>query len=250
MRDVELQLPSVPMAENWNLETLKALRSAVYRRDRGDVADLIRGHPVGDVLQTIGDVAVIAVEDGAPGWPELAAQCIAALRDRGWAGDVDLADQLDAASAATPPALRSLPVELEELCSILEGDLMNSGGMIDLRTGQTWPDVVLEDSGEEVFDEDELEDSTRWLHVESIGSRDGYRDMVDFAGTITDPRLAGQLDVALDGRGAFRRFKNVLSEAPEEFTRFMLFSDERKLGRAREWLAAAGYRVRLESRRP
>jgi len=66
--------------------------------------------------------------------------------------------------------------------------------------------------------------------------------MVQFAATVTDPGLADRLDIALDGRGAFRRFKDVLGRYPEELGRWLAFSDDRRRGRARSWLAGAGFR--------
>ena len=42
-------------------------------------------------------------------------------------------------------------------------------------------------------------------------------------------------------RGAFRRLKDRLSERPELITRWNAFSGDRQRGRARSWLAAAGY---------
>jgi hypothetical protein len=70
-----------------------------------------------------------------------------------------------------------------------------------------------------------------------------YRDMVDFAETRTDARLAGMLEVVLDGRGAFRRFKNVLFDWPEDCQEWFVLSDDRRSGRARAWLVGAGYRA-------
>jgi hypothetical protein len=64
-----------------------------------------------------------------------------------------------------------------------------------------------------------------------------------FTGTVTDPVLAGRLDVALNGRGAFRRFKDVLVAWDDELERWYRFSNERQRGRARSWLADAGYTV-------
>ncbi len=43
-------------------------------------------------------------------------------------------------------------------------------------------------------------------------------------------------EVALDGRGAFRRFKDVLAEYPAERERWFGFHDERVRKAMREWL--------------
>jgi hypothetical protein len=48
--------------------------------------------------------------------------------------------------------------------------------------------------------------------------------------------------VAVDGRGAFRRFKDVLMERPDDRADWYAFSAERRRGRARAWLTDAGYR--------
>src|SRR5579863_6042416 len=75
-------------------------------------------------------------------------------------------------------------------------------------------------------------------------SRDGYRDMERFIGTVRDPGRADRLEIAISGRGAFRRFKDVLARWPGELDRWYAFSAERQRGRARAWLANAGYCVR------
>jgi hypothetical protein len=49
--------------------------------------------------------------------------CIASLRERNWIGDAELADQLDGLAGTGPtPLLRPLPVDLEAVSEILEGD--------------------------------------------------------------------------------------------------------------------------------
>ena len=73
------------------------------------------------------------------------------------------------------------------------------------------------------------------------GSRDGYRDMEWFIDDLDDPQFADLLARAISGRGAFRRFKDTLSDRPDLMTRWHAFSNDRQRGRARSWLAAAGY---------
>jgi hypothetical protein len=136
-------------------------------------------------LQTLGDWVLAALEQYADDSARAARPMVAALRERDWEGDVELADQLDALLAnGVIPDLRPLPVHLDELSDILEGDSMNGGGRIDLQTGDVWPEHAVDymvEIGEE--DEDESEDPDRWLGVHCEGSRDGYRDMERFIGT-------------------------------------------------------------------
>jgi uncharacterized protein UPF0158 len=197
-------------------------------------------------LQAFGDWVLATVEQYADGAAEAARRMVAALRERGWEGDDVLADQLDALlGSGAMPDLRPLPVDLDELAGILEGDPVYGGGRVDLATGEVWPAPAVDyarETGQE--DEDESDDPDRWLWVHCEGSRDGYRDMELFIGTVRDPGRADRLEIAISGRGAFRRFKDVLARWPGELDRWYAFSAERQRGRARAWLADAGYYVR------
>ncbi|WKK27316.1 UPF0158 family protein [Streptomyces olivoreticuli] len=50
-----------------------------------------------------------------------------------------------------------------------------------------------------------------------------------------------QAHIAIQGPGAFRRFKDMLATSPDQLQQYWLFSAERRLGRARDWLADHGY---------
>jgi len=51
-----------------------------------------------------------------------------------------------------------------------------------------------------------------------------------FHRTVADPERADRLAIAIDGRGAFRRFKDVLGRWPGEIERWYAFSEERQRG--------------------
>jgi hypothetical protein len=198
-----------------------------------------------DALQLIGDGLLAALAQRVEGAADLAGACVAALRERAWYGDDELADQIDGVlGIAATPMLKALPVNLDELADLLEGDPMYGSGRIDLQTGEVWPRAAIEyarEIGEE--DDDESDDAEHWLWVECEGSHEGYRDMEIFIGTVSDADRADRLDIAIQGRGAFGRFKDVLGRWPGELERWYAFSEERQRGRARAWLARAGYRV-------
>jgi hypothetical protein len=67
--------------------------------------------------------------------------------------------------------------------------------------------------------------------------------MEGFIAGVSDPGRADRLSIAIEGRGAFRRFKDTLARWPDDQGRWYQFSGERCRGRAREWLAIAGYRA-------
>ena len=219
-----------------------ALRGALYRADGSDVVAALLSHTWGDVLQLVGDGLAMALAQGIYDARGIARRCVAELRDRGWEGDDELAGQLEASLGDHPsPLLRRLPVDLEELAGILEGDGVHGGGRIDVRTGEVWPQAAIDyarETGEEDPDDD---DADRWLTVWCEGSNQGYRDMEAFIETVADDDRADRLSIAITGRGAFRRFKDLLDRWPGELERWHVYSGERQRGRARAWLAAVGY---------
>jgi hypothetical protein len=167
--------PGETSSGSWGREAVAELRGAVYRAEGEAVLPALRGRPLEPILQKAGDGLLVAVAQGIAGAPEAAARCAELLRERWWEGDEDLAVQLEAALGSGPaPMLRALPVDLEELSMMLEGDPLYGGGRIDLRTGETWPsgteDVWSEEVGEEDreddSDPDDLDDAEdRWLYV-------------------------------------------------------------------------------------
>ncbi len=220
------------------------LRDALSRGDSGSLVGLLgpQAWPE-NALQLIGDGLLTALAAPTNGAAELALRCIDALDDRDWEGDTELVDQLRRKLGRGPtPLLRILPVDLEDLAGVLEGDPSYGGGRVDLQTGQVWPQFAIDDVEE--FGEDDPDDSDEpsgWLRVESQGSRPGYRDMEWFIGGLDNPDAADRLSIAISGRGAFRRFKDVLARWPDLFDRWSDFSEDRRRGRARAWLAEAGY---------
>jgi hypothetical protein len=82
--------------------------------------------------------------------------------------------------------------------------------------------------------------STRFVEVPRADSREGYGDMQAFVETIRDQRLRERLSDALIGRGAFRRFKDVLLRLPEERERWFAFKDARTRERVLAGLDSQG----------
>jgi hypothetical protein len=176
-----------------------SLRVKVAPEDGTAVIDMTGPAVPENGLQSFGDWVLAALEQHADGAAEAAHPMVAALRERDWEGDDVLADQLDALlESGVMPDLRPLPVDLDELAGILEGDPMYGGGRVDLATGEVWPAPAVDyarEIGQE--DEDESDDPERWLWVHSEGSRDGYRDMELFIGTVRDPGRADRLRIAM-----------------------------------------------------
>lgn len=93
---------------------------------------------------------------------------------------------------------------------------------------------------DEAVDEDaeDLDDDPDWIVIDPIASREAYADMVDFVAGVPDRRAADLLGRAIEGRGAFRRFKDTLFEFDELRAKWFEFHDVRMRRRSIAWLAA------------
>jgi hypothetical protein len=81
---------------------------------------------------------------------------------------------------------------------------------------------------------------TRYIAVPQADSHEDYRDMERFIGTVRNPRLRDRLCRAIEGRGAFRYFKDILAEYPAERERWFAFKDRRIYERISWWLESEG----------
>lgn len=175
------------------------------------------------LLQAAGS-AVIAAGSPAPN------ELVTALAARGWQGDQDLIDQMSGISGRI-----TVIVDLQDLGDLLSTD---ESGLVDLQTGWCYPSSFIYDGG---LAEDPDEDPDRWLYVDGYGSREAWRDMQEFAEELPDQEFGHRLLRAINGRGAFRRFRDAVGEDARHEAAWLAFSNERRKGRARAWLAEQGY---------
>jgi hypothetical protein len=224
---------------------MSELRRALYSGDGAAMVAVVSVAGFDRCLQLVGEVLIAALDRAAAGADDLAGRCVAALRARDWDGDQQLADTLVQARAEVRSGeLIELAVDLEQLADLLHAGPDAGPGRLDLVTGEAWPEAAFEDEWTDGPEDEPDDDGERWLAVWPLGSRAAYRDMADFAATRTDAGLVGRMQIALDGRGAFGRFKHVLADWPADRQDWFAFSDDRRRGRARAWLADAGYRAR------
>jgi hypothetical protein len=124
-------------------------------------------------------------------------------------------------------------------------------GYLDKATGKVLIDSVndpigcFSDGSKEELDGLDLEQDDRYIPIPKEGSYDSYQDMVDFIATVKDDHLVDLLAVAIQGKGAFRQFKDVLRQAEDgsELERWYRFSNQREYDRAIAWLAEVGFCV-------
>jgi Uncharacterised protein family (UPF0158) len=107
--------------------------------------------------------------------------------------------------------------------------------LIDPRTGEIafWTSDTGID-GHNPVDLDELD----LVCIDPLPSYVWYQDMADFAEQVSDDAAGRRLGRAIQGRGAFRRFKDELhAEYPQLLPAWYAFRDARAKRRAVEWLA-------------
>ncbi len=110
--------------------------------------------------------------------------------------------------------------------------------LLDPRTGQVafWTSDTGVD-GENPVEIDELD----LIPIDPIPSYVWYQDMADFAEGLSDGAARRRLARALQGRGAFRRFKSELYEhLPELISPWHALRDVRAQRRAVDWLLDQG----------
>lgn len=134
--------------------------------------------------------------------------------------------------------MRKLKINWNELMDAFDNCRIGYQYYLDIVTGEI---LYISD---EWMDTDEIErlyeqiksDRKRYLDIPTHSSSEGYQEMQAFAETVKDENLKEKLWIALDGRGAFRRFKDVLLGYPEERQRWFKFKEERLKSEINEWL--------------
>ena len=132
---------------------------------------------------------------------------------------------------------KALKIGLDELYSAMEDSSYEDEYYLDLETGEILfiSDYMDDEETGKLKDQVE-EDSDRYERIPEAESHEGYEDMVEFIATVKDERLVELLEVAINGKGAFRRFKDVLLNYPEERESWFQFKDDRMEEKALEWL--------------
>jgi hypothetical protein len=114
---------------------------------------------------------------------------------------------------------------------------------LDLQTGEVIPyfmpdsdmaGVAWADKGEAELD--------RWLFLPCLGSRAVRQDMAEFATMIKYRPMRQRVEEAIEGLGAFHRFRDLIY-AEGLVSEWHAFADDRRIARAREFLADLGVRV-------
>ncbi|MGE5184369.1 MAG: UPF0158 family protein [Acidobacteriota bacterium] len=114
---------------------------------------------------------------------------------------------------------------------------LTSGRIITITTGD--PEAVL--NRQQVS-----ENIRNYLRIEPASSREQYRWMEKFVGSVSDEPLRERLIISIDGKGAFRRFKDVLLAYPAERERWFSYRADLLHWHIQNWLEEHGIQATNE----
>ena len=130
-------------------------------------------------------------------------------------------------------------IDVEEIATALADQTdYDHRWLVDPRTGEVvfWTSDTGID-GENPVEIDELD----LIPIDPLPSYVWYQDMVDFAEGISDRAAGRRLSATLQGKGAFRQFKNeVYGHHPELISAWQAMRDARAIVRAVQWLVDEG----------
>ena len=223
-------------AEREEVLDLRRVDTAIARADAQELLDAATGVQLDYALQQLGS-GVLTI------WPEVTADQLErflgfaaalhqGLQARQQLGDRELAAELLAALRGADPT-EGVLVSLDELdAAVSHGhDDHEPGGYLNLRTGEVIPPFLTDETmvGEDAAVDVEGDD---WAWVSLDRGPNDWQDMADFTVKIQDERVRTRLADAIEGKGAFSRFRRAL---PEEYLdEWLMFRTDRRWG----WLRA------------
>ena len=137
------------------------------------------------------------------------------------------------AGAGQPP--RDVPIDWEALEDAFENNAPEVHSYLHLSTGEV---LRVVDGIADPEMHQRIAGDTSYMRIEPVSSREQYRWMERFIPMVEDKPLSDLLVQAIDGKGAFRRFKDVLMSHGAERERWFAFRSERLRVFMEAWLAA------------
>lgn len=137
----------------------------------------------------------------------------------------------EAAKAQSPR--RDVPVAWEALEDAFENNAPEVHSYLHTQTGEV---IRIVDGIADPEMHRRVMGDTTYLRVEPVSSREQYRWMERFIATVEEGELRDKLVQSIDGKGAFRRFKDVLMSFPVDRERWFAFRSERLRSCMEGWL--------------
>jgi hypothetical protein len=135
--------------------------------------------------------------------------------------------------------LRSVPVDWEALEDAFENNAPEVHSYLHLQTGEV---LRIVDGVADPQMHARIAADATYLRIDPVSSREQYRWMERYIPMVDDVELRAKLAVSIDGKGAFRRFKDVLMSFGTERERWFAFRSERLRIFMEAWLNAHALR--------
>lgn len=132
---------------------------------------------------------------------------------------------------------RKVPVAWEALEDAFENNAPEVHSYLHLGTGEV---IRVVDGIADPATHARIASDSTYLRVDPVSSREQYRWMERFIATVEEGPLRTKLLQSIDGKGAFRRFKDVLMSFPVDRERWFTFRSERLRTCMESWLEAQG----------
>jgi len=131
--------------------------------------------------------------------------------------------------------LREVPVDWESLEDAFENNAPEVHSYLHLSTGEV---IRVVDGLADPQMHARISGDTTYLRIDPVSSREQYRWMERFIPMVDELDLRSKLAHAIDGKGAFRRFKDVLMTNTAERERWFTFRSERLRTFMQAWIDA------------
>jgi hypothetical protein len=132
---------------------------------------------------------------------------------------------------------RQVPISWEALEDAFENNAPEVHSYLHMTTGEVMRVV---DGVADPVTHARIVGDASYRRVEPVSSREQYRWMERFIATVEEGPLRQRLLQSIDGKGAFRRFKDVLMSFPVDRERWFAFRSERLKMCMEGWLDAQG----------
>lgn len=132
---------------------------------------------------------------------------------------------------------RHVPVVWEAIQDAFENNAPEVHSYLHLSTGEV---IRIVDGIADPGMHSRIVSDSSYLSIDPVSSREQYRWMECFIATVDDEEFHKKLLGAIDGKGAFRRFKDVLMHYPVDRERWFAFRSERLKVAIEAWLETHG----------
>jgi hypothetical protein len=131
--------------------------------------------------------------------------------------------------------MKRIPIHWDDLESAFERNSPDSESFLDITQGNVIS-ITAGDPEAASLKAKVAGNIVNYVRVDPASSREQYRWMERFVGSVGDPQLRERLVMSIDGKGAFRRFKDVLLAYPSERERWFTYRADLLHWHIHNWL--------------